>query len=470
MAISDMFQSNKIKAELDQVKQERDALKKSLSEFDQVKKERDTLKNSLADIDRLTAYELKEAIAQLEERKSKTTAGLEDLQTSYTKKQQELEQITSTFNAEIEIKRKDLIVLDEEILLQSFGFYKPHYELQNSEIYKVKLYFIRGRQADLVKSGKAAICPTTWTLNNDQKEGARMIKDYTKLTVRSFNNECDASIVNIKFSNIESIEKKIRKAFETLNNLTRRMSISITTEYLNLKLEELYLCYEYQVKKHEEKEEQKRIREQMREEAKVFKEIEEAKLKNEKDQKHLNTAIGAIDERLQKTPSDAERDMLVQEKTKLQQRLAEVEKNMQDIQNHEQNARAGYVYIISNIGSFGENVYKIGVTRRLEPTERVDELGSSSVPFDFDIHAMIFSDDAFALETALHKAFDRNKLNMINTRREFFNVTLEEIERVVKTNFNKPVEVLYLTEAAEYRQSRKLRGELVSKSVDTARQ
>ena len=462
--LSNMFQGNKIKAELDQVNQECDALRKSLSEFDQVKKERDTLKNSLADIDRLTAYELKEAIAKQEEQKSKITAELEDLQTSYTKRQQGLEQLISTFNGQIEIKRKDLIVLDEEILLQSFGFYKPRYELQNSEMYKVRLDQIRGRQAELVKSGEAVICPANWLVNNDRKEGERMIKDYSKLTVRSFNNECDATILNIKFSNIESIEKKIRKAFEMLNNLTKRMSISITTDYLNLKLEELYLCYEYQVKKHEEKEEQKRIKEQMREEAKLMKEIEEKKLKCEKEEKHYSNAIEETDERLQKAQTDAERNLLAQEKTKLQQKLAEVEKNKQDVLYREQNARAGYVYVISNIGAFGENVYKIGVTCRLDPTERVDELGDSSVPFDFDIHAMIFSDDAFALETALHKAFDHRKVNMFNKRREFFNVPLKEIEQVVKTNFNKPVEFTHLAEAAEYRQSRKLRDELVSES------
>ncbi len=121
--------------------------------------------------------------------------------------------------------------------------------------------------------------------------------------------------------------------------------------------------------------------------------------------------------------------------------------------NWEEHTRAGYVYIISNIGSFGENIYKIGVTRRLDPTERVDELGDASVPFSFDIHATIFSDDAPALENAIHKAFEHRRMNMINYRREFFNVTLDEIENVVKTNFEKPVEFIRLPDASEYRQS-----------------
>ena len=134
----------------------------------------------------------------------------------------------------------------------------------------------------MVKAGKAATCLTTWTVNNSKKEGERMIKDYVKLIVRSFNNECDASIVGVKFNNVESIEKRIRKAFETLNKLGRRMNIALSPDYLNLKLQELYLCCEYRVRKQEEKEEQKCIRAQMREEARLLKEIEYMKLKLEK--------------------------------------------------------------------------------------------------------------------------------------------------------------------------------------------
>ena len=280
-----------------------------------------------------------------------------------------------------------------------------------------------------------------------------MIKDYVKLILRSFNNECDASIIKVKFNNIDSIQKKINKAFETLNKLGRRMNIFISADYLNLKLQELYLFYEYEAKKQQEKEEQKRLREQMREEAKVQKEIQEMKLKLGKEETHFTKALVSIDAQLLKASSDAERVMLEKEKADLQLKLAEIEKTKQDILNREQNTRAGYVYIISNVGSFGENVYKIGVTRRLDPQERVSELGDASVPFKFDIHATIFSDDAPALEYALHKAFEHRRLNMINRRREFFNVTLKEIEEEIKANFKKPVEFIELADAEEYRES-----------------
>lgn len=224
-----------------------------------------------------------------------------------------------------------------------------------------------------------------------------------------------------------------------------------------MKLEELHLCYEFEVKKQKEKEEQRRIREEMREEAKLAKEIEETRIKIEKEELHFTKALVAIEERVRDAKNDADRSTLEREKASIQRELGNIEGQKLDIQKREQNTRAGYVYVISNVGSFGEDVYKIGVTRRLEPEERVDELGDASVPFRFDIHAMIFSDDAPSLENALHKAFEARRLNMINLRREYFRVRLEEIEDVVKSNFSKPVEFVRLAEAAEYRQSLKLK-------------
>ena len=147
----------------------------------------------------------------------------------------------------------------------------------------------------------------------------------------------------------------------------------------------------------------------------------------------------------------------MEKKSEIEKQLVEIDKSMQEIDYREANQRAGYVYVISNIGSFGENVYKIGMTRRLDPTERVDELGDASVPFNFDIHAMIFSDDAPALEAALHRAFDSRKVNMVNRRREFFNVTLDEIKAVVRQNFDQTAEFIDVADAEQFRISQKMR-------------
>lgn len=144
---------------------------------------------------------------------------------------------------------------------------------------------------------------------------------------------------------------------------------------------------------------------------------------------------------------------LLSKKEELESHLNTIQHNIEEIDYREANKRAGYVYIISNIGSFGENIYKIGMTRRLEPLDRVNELGDASVPFNFDVHAMIFSDDAPALENALHHAFESKKVNMINHRREFFKVTLDEIESVVKANFDKTVEFKKIPDADQYRET-----------------
>ena len=140
-------------------------------------------------------------------------------------------------------------------------------------------------------------------------------------------------------------------------------------------------------------------------------------------------------------------------KSEIESHLQHIDQEIKDIDYREANQKAGYVYIISNIGSFGEGIYKIGMTRRLDPQDRVDELGDASVPFKFDVHAMIFSDDAPALEAALHRAFDSRKVNMVNNRKEFFRVTLDEIEDVVKKSYDKTVEFTRLPQAEQYRET-----------------
>ncbi len=232
------------------------------------------------------------------------------------------------------------------------------------------------------------------------------------------------------------------------------MSLYITSKYINLKVDELHLAFEYQQKKQEEKEAQKAARAEMREAARLQKEIEAQRKKIEKEQTHYQTAYEKLLKQLEECPENT--DLLIK-KVELESRLDDIDKAIKDIDYREANQRAGYVYIISNIGAFGENVYKIGMTRRLDPQDRVDELGDASVPFNFDVHAMIFSDDAPALESALHKAFENRKLNMVNTRREFFNVTLDEIKKVVKKNFDKTVEFIDVPYAEQFRVSQKMR-------------
>lgn len=442
------FGNSKLKTELAEVK----------AELLVVKRQRNQLKAALSEVERMEAYGMKRAIDEMVKRRQALTEQIKTIQADADERLKEVKATKTKLEREISDRRKEVIVLDDEILLQSFGFYEPKYDFMSSELYKQELDKIRKQQAAMIKNKTATHHNTGWTVNNSQKEGEKLIKDYVKLILRTFNIEVDAGISAIKFNNITSIEKKINKAFTDLNKLGSVMSITISQEYLNLKLEELYLCHEYQIKKQEEKEEQQRIRQQMREEAKVLKEIEAAKAKIEKEEKHFIQALNQINTRINNAVEEDLNALLI-EKSKIEEKLDEVQVNLTKVEEREQSTRAGYVYIISNIGSFGEDVYKIGVTRRLEPQDRVDELGDASVPFYFDVHAMIFTDDAPKLETALHRTFDHYRLNKINRRREFFKVSLDEIEKVVRNNFDKPVDFIRVPFADQYRQSLALTAE-----------
>lgn len=437
MGITDVFKTKQFKNDIDRLTAENNYL------------------NSLLTPEMRTAASINAEIQRLNAEKESLKSEIEDNR----KQCQKIANEISSLNNEIEQKKKYIIFLDDETLYQDFGLYTPVYNLMNSELYKDKLAVVREKQKSMIKNDKAATFPSNFTYNNSLSQGKKLVADNVKQILRAFNNECEAIIDKVKFNNVESIRKRIIKSCEDLNKLNSKMQISITPSYLDLKLQEMNLCYEYALKKQEEKEEQKRIREEQREAQKLQKEIEEARKTSEKERIHYKNALHRIEIQIQ-SANDTERVILEERRMEMQQQLDDIEEEIRKIDYREANQRAGYVYIISNIGSFGENIFKIGMTRRLEPMDRVDELGDASVPFAFDVHAMIFSDDAPALEAALHKAFDDRKVNMVNTRREFFHVTLEEIEAVVKKNFDKTVEFTKIPNAEQFRESQMIRRKL----------
>ncbi len=360
----------------------------------------------------------------------------------------------------IEQKQSQIIQLDEQILLQEFGLYEPQFSFCNSDGYKSALQLIRQTQKDMIKSGTAVSGNTNWTVNNSAAQGRKMVSDMQKLLLRAFNSECDEIVDRVKFNNYDASVKRITASCEAISKLGKIMNIVITDAYYKSKVKELSLALEYQQKKLEEKEAQKEARDQQREEAKLIKEIEEARKKTEKEMSHYENALAKVMQQIAMA-DESSKEELEKKKAEIELQIADTEKAIKDIDYREANQRAGYVYIISNIGSFGENVYKIGMTRRLDPEERIDELGDASVPFDFDIHAMIFSDDAPGLENALHKAFENKKLNMVNLRREFFNVTLEEVKAVVKKNYDKTTEFIEFPNAEQFRVSKEMKTKLL---------
>lgn len=369
-------------------------------------------------------------------------------------KKERLEKEIDKRTSKIDALKKEAVFFEDAITFQEFGLYTPRYDFVTSEEYKEELDRIRDAQKKLIKNDKAIIGATTWTVNGSKSKGNKMIADMKKLFLRAFNSDCEDVISKVKYNNFDMSLKKIRQSANSIEKLGKSMSLQITQKYIDWKEEELTLAFEYQQKKQEEKEVQKAARAEMREAARLQKEIEAQRKKIEKEQTHYQTAYEKLLKQLEEDPDNSD---LLAKKSELENQLNDIDRAIKDIDYREANQRAGYVYIISNIGAFGENVYKIGMTRRLDPQDRVDELGDASVPFNFDVHAMIFSDDAPALETALHKAFEDRKLNMVNTRREFFNVTLDEIKEVVKENFDRTVEFVDVPDAEQFRVSQKMK-------------
>lgn len=257
-----------------------------------------------------------------------------------------------------------------------------------------------------------------------------------KLMTIALEAELQNILYCIKFGKLEESIDGIKKMCNRYYIIATdgNQSIAPTIKKFICEIESLFtesvkIEYEYYVQKERIKEEQRAIREQMRQDAEERKALEQERKRMEKESAKYQNEIDKIKEQL-KIAADEQADILQKRIAELEEQLNKVEEKKEQIVNLE-NGKAGYVYIISNIGSFGEDIYKIGMTRRLEPMDRINELGNASVPFPFDVHGMIFSDDAVSLEHDLHVIFNNNRVNKINLRKEFFHVSLDEIEKIV---------------------------------------
>lgn len=244
--------------------------------------------------------------------------------------------------------------------------YKPQYSFANSEMYKERLSKIRNEQEEMIKNKTAAICTTEWQVQGDKELGKKMIAESIKLIIRNFNIECDLCINKVKFSNYENSKKRILQSFMIQNQLHETQHIYISDRYFRLKIQELNLAYEYQLKKKEEKEEIQRKKEELREAARVAKEIEEKRKELEKEKIHYQRQLDRVNVQIDGCIDDEDKEYLLEKKERIERHSNEINIALTDLDYREANQRAGYVYIISNIGAFGENIYKIGMTRRLE--------------------------------------------------------------------------------------------------------
>ncbi len=307
-----------------------------------------------------------------------------------------------------------------------------------------KLKDCRAVTKSMVMAGKAADC--------DYVEPTRR-ETAIHFVLDAFNGKVDTTMSKVKRDNLGKLKQQIIDAFSLVNlHGAAFRNARITDTYQQARLNELKWAVATEELRQQEREEQRAIKAQIREEERARREFEKAQQEAEKEERALEKAMIKARKEIEKA-SEAERGRYEQELAELQQKWEEAESRGQRALSMAQQTKRGHVYIISNIGSFGEDVFKVGMTRRLDPMDRVRELGDASVPFNFDIHAMIYSEDAPRLENELHRRFGHTRLNRVNLRREFFKVSLLDLKSVV-SDLGIEAHWTMMAEAAQYRESR----------------
>ena len=370
---------------------------------------------------------------------------IQDMRSEYESElQEEYKKVRSLMEEEIKDVKEELKILNDETIEKYYVF--SDYDDITSQDCKNELAVLKSDEKRLRESEMDidVLKDDFSTKNKD-----RIIRQI----LRNFNAEFEIITRSINIKNIDIIRDKMQKSFETINKLYSQDGIALSNELFKLKLQQATYMYTYEKKLQQEKEIQKAIKEQMMDQSKAEREILEQKKKIEKDLQQHNSEVKRLMKYIQKSQTDIEKQLYIDKIHELEEKIKSLESDKEKVIEREENAKAGFVYIISNVGSFGEGVFKIGMTRRLEPMDRINELSSASVPFEFDVHAMIFSSNAPELENMLHRHFADRAVNKVNPRKEFYAVDIDEIEKVVKENYNDTVQFTKIPNAYEYRQS-----------------
>ena len=333
----------------------------------------------------------------------------------------EIEKELSAVHQELSNLKTSLIETEEIAMLQEVGIYQYTTILESSVGYAEKIKEI---EAEIKKrnlaDGGAIKAANEWIVNGSASEGRKVIKEFSKLMLRAYNGEVDDAIRTLKPYKMQAAIDRVDKVEKSIEKLGKTMSITIDDVYHQLRISEIKLTADYLEKKEEEKEKQKEEKLRLKEEEKAQKEFEREKEKLNKELMHHQSI-------LQKANESGNAKVIEEENLK----IVEIQNGINGVEERSANIRTGYVYVISNIGSFGEEVMKIGLTRRLDPEERIQELSDASVPFKFDIHALIFHTDAVSLEKKLHQELEKLRVNKVNLRKEFFKVTPSTVKELL---------------------------------------
>lgn len=333
-----------------------------------------------------------------------------------------------------------VVVLDDEQVLQSVGIYRYHHPLENAAAYKERLIELSGRISEVVKAKRAIETSNLFTFDNSLAKGRKMTADLARLMLRAYNAEADNSLRSLRAGNALTSRNRLEASRTSIAKLGRMMEMRISDEFHALRLEEIELTADFLMKKREEREEAREQRARLREERRVQAELAAERERLDKERQHIENALAAL---LENGESDPD----------LEKRLAAIDEAIVQNDYRSANIRAGYVYVISNRGAFGSGVVKIGLTRRLEPMDRIRELSGASVPFRFDVHGLFFSEDAVSLEADLHRHFAPSRVNQANYRKEFFFATPSEVQAVLLSRVGNLLEYTEQAASTEFLQS-----------------
>lgn len=343
----------------------------------------------------------------------------------------------------LRLTQDEVLVLDDQLLLQSHGIYDYHHPLEDSPAYEEALQALRQDIVNLLEKNEAIIASSAFAFEGSFAAGQKMIKELSQLCLRAFNSEVDISMRTMRAGSLELAKKRLEKSRDSIEKLGSRLGLRIADTYFDYRVREVELVSDLLHKKQEEKERAREERARLREEARVQKELEDRG-------KGLRKELARLESIIDKLRAENRMDDLPE----LQEQAAELEGAIEENDFRAANIRSGYVYVVSNVGSLGDTVVKIGLTRRLEPEERIKELSDASVPFVFDKHIIYFSEDAVGLEAELHDEFAARRVNLVNTRKEFFFATPAEVQEALEKRVGTLLEFTREPSAEEYFQSK----------------
>lgn len=379
----------------------------------------------------------------------------EEVRQATAKAWEEANAATRQARADLERLQREAEILNEklhpqrvQLKLEEAGFVDYDHPAKDSVELGAELQDLRKDVQMAVRNYSAVTSVDETNVPTTKAGRTKLAKDTAKLALTAFNTQVDNIIKAATPRNAEASMRKIYKVAETIERLGDSAKVRITADYVKLRTRELDLAVQHLQAKQIERDLEREHKAELREQAKAERELQAERERLEKEKQHYLNVLKVVQD-----AGDEE------EAARLQEQLVAIEKGINDVEERAANIRAGYVYVISNIGSFGEHMVKIGMTRRLDPMDRVRELGDASVPFQFDVHALFFAEDAVSVEAALHRRFASKRVNRINTRREFFYATPAEVRDVLTDVTGNLLEFTNEPAAEQYRQSQQIAAE-----------